>query len=153
MSSQPQSLRLQPLISWNSLLLIAIGLFCTLSVVSSRPFDAFASTTVIFAQVTCGLALLSFVDLPTQVGTLTVFGAAAATGSVVFTLIDQAAIVSIGQMPATAFWLLTGVSIIIVVKRFAFNLSMSADDLYVGTLCFLAMFLGLSQANPAAIIG
>ena len=120
---------------------------------SSRPFDAFASTTVIFAQVICGLALLSFVDLPTQVGTLTVFGAAAATGSVVFTLIDQAAIVSIGQMPATAFWLLTGVSIIIVVKRFAFNLSMNTDDLYVGTLCFLAMFLGLSQSNPAAIIG
>ena len=119
---------------------------------SSRPFDAFVGTAIIFAQVICGLATLSFTNLPKQVGTLTVFGAAAAVGSVLLTLIDQVAIASFGHLPAVAFWCIAGVSLVLVVKRFSFVSTMYADDLYVAALCFLAMFLGLSQSNPAAIV-
>jgi hypothetical protein len=119
---------------------------------SSRPLDAFVGAAIIFVQVICGLAALSFANLPKQVGTLTVFGAAAAAGSVLLTLIDQVAIASFGHLPAVAFWCIAGVSLVLVVKRFSFVSTMYADDLYVGALCFLAMFLGLSQSNPAAIV-
>jgi hypothetical protein len=119
---------------------------------SSRPFDAFVGTAIIFAQVICGLAALSFANFPKQVGTLTIFGAAAAVGSVLLTLIDQAAIASFGHLPAVAFWCVAGASLVVVVKRFSFVSTMSSDDLYVGALCLMAMFLGLSQSNPAAIV-
>lgn len=119
---------------------------------SNNPADAVVVTAVIFAQVSCGLAVLSFTTNAHYLGNVANFGLALAIGAAIFTVVDQILIATLGSPPTAIFWIIGLGSLIVVVLRDVKSPSSADKELFEATLCLLAMFLGLSASNPAATV-
>lgn len=131
---------------------IVVAITTTISVMSNDPAGSLVVTAVIFAQVSCGLAILSFTVSPHYLGNVATFGLALAIGAAVFTVVDQVVLATLGSSPTAIFWVFGLGSFVVVMLRSAKSPLSADDDLFEATMCFLAMFLGLSASNPAAIV-